>query len=213
MSDDLASASTAAPAPAAQPAPEVTNAAPPPPANPDGHGQIPEGNAKPTAPQEITYSLKSPEGMKVSEQGINHVLELAKAHGWDNDTAQDYLNSVAEQSRASVQRSLDAYQAQRKEWRASIQSDPELGGQNFERTVHRCGKLMQKIDPKGELRTFMNTSGIGDHPVVVRAFEQIARYLVPDDFVTGGSQSMAPKPISQRMGFNFKPLFSAGDKT
>lgn len=202
MSEETAAAPVAAStSEAAAPVPAPVAEAPAPQTQPQA------AQATDATPQPVSFELSAPEGLMLTDAGKAHIQELAKERGWDQQTAQDYADTVAEQARASVESSLQRYEQQRAEWRSQIQKDPELGGQNFERTVHRCGALMNKIDPKGELREYMNATGIGDNPVVVRAFENIARYLIPDDIATAGAPSKANAPLADRMGFNFKPRY------
>ena len=132
-------------------------------------------------------AIKNPEGFPLGQDILAQITEHAKAQGWTSEQAQQYADQVSGSAKAVLAKSMANLQAAQKQWVETIQKDPEIGGQNLERTLNRCKGLMDKIDGTGELREFMNVTGMGNHPVVVKAFERIARYLVPEEqIVTTG---------------------------
>ena len=93
----------------------------------------------------------------------------------------------------------EAYQAavtkQAQDWAASIKNDPEIGGENYDKSVASAIKVIQSFgDPA--LTELLNTSGLGNHPALFKFCHRISAAISEDKFVMPGSQTNAPKEMS-----------------
>lgn len=138
-------------------------------------GQQPkDGQAEATKPAPV--ELKVPEGVDLGKD----VLEALKAG--DPQKVVDAMAAERQQSDAE-------WAKQDQQWRSQVQSDPELGGANLDATALACRKAMAKYGSP-ELAKFLDDMGIGNHPVLVRAFARIGKAL-GEDTVAGTTTSTA----------------------
>lgn len=188
MPDETIAAPSGEPAtpPAAPAAPVVA-----PPALVAPTTQTPAGDvSRPVVPEK--YDFKAPEGYSFNDAGLAKFQEMARGLGMSQEQAQAHMDYFVGELTGTETRRTEAYQKQQEAWVTSIKADKELGGKAFDQTVSRCQKAMSVIDPSGELRKVVDAMGIGNHPVMVRAWARLGS-LMEDDAVDTGSGSSAPR--------------------
>jgi hypothetical protein len=158
---------SAAPPPAVDPAPPVTPA--------------PEGTP-PHAPE--TYALTLPEDAPFSVQSLE-----ARARA---------LHLTNEQAQAMVNHDVAELAAFKHTVRAALDADPVLGGANLPLTQTLGRRGLDAIFPPGtpgneKIRAFLNASGYGDDPDVIREFVRIGKTRTEDTPVAGGSLTTPTK--------------------
>ena len=109
-----------------------------------------------------------PEGFEVSEEALSQFKEIAKQHGLTQDAAQNLLNLHT----SILQSQAEAYAAQRAEWAATVKADPEIGGPKFQDTLAACRAAWSKFGSP-ELLQFLEESGLGNFPPLVKAFAKV----------------------------------------
>lgn len=108
----------------------------------------------------IDYStLSIPEAIK-SEGFVTSVRSLAEQHQMPVAAAQGVLDAIAAEAKASV----DGWAAQREAWRTELAADKDVGPQGM-------AHVKTWLDTYGsaELREMLTETGLGDHPLLVRA--------------------------------------------
>ncbi len=168
-------------APAAPTAP--TSEVPKTPA-PEG-GKDPASAASPPAPAG-ELALKLPEGME-SGPLLEGFKALAKDVGLDGPKAQKVVDLFV----AETQRADAAFTQLQAKWKAELAADPELGGANLPATQALSKKALARFGGEA-LATVLSDSGLGDHPVVVRAFAAIGKSLKEDSVATPGGPVTTP---------------------
>jgi hypothetical protein len=124
--------------------------------------------------------LQLPEGMSV-DQGL---LDEFKA------VASDAKLTAAERAQKSLdlavkhqQAMVDAHHARVNEWAESVKTDKELGGEKLPETLATARKAIDLGPP--ELKELLNSSGLGNHPAVVKWAYTVGKALSEDRFVRG----------------------------
>lgn len=108
----------------------------------------------------IDYSaLTVPEALK-SEGFVASVRGLAEQHQMPLAAAQGVLDAIAAEAKASA----DGWAAQREAWAAEAKADPAIGDQGL---AHAKTWLDTYGSP--ELREMLEQTGVGDHPLLLRA--------------------------------------------
>ncbi len=187
----------AAAAPAAEPATILTPAAETPKA---GETVLtpkePEKAPEPAAVIPDKYEFKLPNGVTLNPDLQAQFEEVAKAAKLTNEQAQKIVD-IEVKRLESVDSSLAA---ERKSWVEAVRNDKEIGGGNYEATVKEAQSGFNFVASKVEgLRDLMRETGLGDHPVFVKAFKEIGKAIGEDKTrgtssgAADSSESMADK--------------------
>lgn len=213
-----APAADAAPAPAAAPAAAPATDAPAAEAAPAGSllGDLakPEGDAPaegeaanaddaPAVPE--TYEFKLPEGVELDEKAAPMVQELFKELGLPQDKAQQVMDKLMEidQARQPTQEQIQQeYEEQaatlNKNWGEECRKLEGLGGENFNKSLETCSKVMTKFATP-ELRDFLTYSALGSNPEFFKFIHSIGSAMSQDTLEHGGAVSKGPRSIEERL--------------
>lgn len=150
------------------------------------------------AAEPVAYAIKDGEA-SFSHQAFE---EAARKHGLTNEAAQEVFATLAPKLRESAiqsfQQRIEKTQA---EWSQQVKADPELGGENLERTLGLVNTAIDKVlpDHAAELRKFLTESRATDHPLVVRLLAAVGKSFSQDSkFLRGSTGSTSQlDPVSR----------------
>lgn len=183
----------AAPA-ATDPKPEGDPAKPEDPAKPDD-GKTKDGKKEDPQGAPEAYKFKLPDGMEIDAEVLGEFTAFAKELNLPQDKAQKIVDFQAK----LAAKQADEYQAaalkQGQEWASQVKNDPELGGDNYEKSVASAVKVIQSFGDDG-LRDLLNNTGLGNHPALFKFCHRVSQAMSEDKFVMPGSQTAAPKEMS-----------------
>lgn len=134
---------------------------------PQGQEQekAPEGDAKPVVPE--TYEFKAPEGVALDEGAIAVFTPIFKEAGLTQDAAQKMVDTFA-----TFQAERAAKQAT--DWLEASKADKEIGGTKFAESSALAQVAFAKFATP-ELKEFVEASGLGNHPELLRMFVRIGK--------------------------------------
>lgn len=89
------------------------------------------------------------------------------------------------------------------QWRQMTADDPEIGGGRLQVSVARAQWALNRFDPDRVLGQWMEQSGLGNHPEVIRFFNRVAD-AVSDDSVVEGRVARSMPSLEERMYPNWK---------
>lgn len=146
------------------------------------------GEGKPTGAPEAYTDFTLPEGVDMDAGTLDAFKGLAKELNIPQEAAQKLIDLQT----ALATKQADAYQqavvAQSQKWAAEVKNDPELGGENYDKSVASAIKVIQSFgDPA--LTELLNDSGLGNHPALFKFCHRISAAISEDKFVMPGSQS------------------------
>ena len=149
------------------------------------------GTAKPseaTIPE--TYDLASviPEGFELDQTRMDSFTELAKESGLSQEKASKLAAYGIQLMQESAQAVQQEFSARVNTW--GEQAKTELGAE-FNNTVRLAAsgiEVMEKQIP--ELRTMLNETGAGNHPVMIKAMAMIGKMVAEDN----GSKLLGGQP-------------------
>ena len=162
---------------------------------PNGSEGTTSPDAKPTAAPapgaeaEVVYEFNLPEGVQFADGEVEQFKTVAKDLKLPKDAAQRILDIATkrEQDRA------EAFQTTVRGWEEATKADKELGkDENLaiaKKTVEAFGTP--------ELKAVLNSSGLGNHPEVVRMLLKIGRQISEDSIVGKGQGSNAPRDTAE----------------
>lgn len=134
-----------------------------------------------SAPAPADYELTLPEGFSADDETTAAFKALAAENGFSRETAQKLVD---------LQTGLMARHGQRQteitsQWARESRADKEFGGAAFDRSVGEARAAL-KAFASPELRAFLNDSGLGNHPELIRAFVRVGRAMAEDGRVAAG---------------------------
>lgn len=183
------------PAPTDAPAPKPDDAKPEDAGKSKDESKDADGKDKPTGAPEAYEDFTLPEGMEMDVEILGEFKNLAKELNIPQAKAQQLIDFQSQ----LASKQAEAYQAavtkQAQDWAASIKNDPEIGGENYDKSVASAIKVIQSFgDPA--LTELLNTSGLGNHPALFKFCHRISAAISEDKFVMPGSQTNAPKEMT-----------------
>jgi len=180
--------------PAVEPAPAVTPPVEPPAAEKPAETK-PQG-----APEK--YEFKYPEGYQVDDTALTEYSTAFKELGLTNEQAQRLVDMDAKRSAGSNEAAVAAQAKQVETWIGELKNDPQFGGAQFEANVGIANKALGAFGSP-ELTQFFKESGLGNHPLLVKAFHNIGKQMGEGSIHKTTSDQPAERSIAERMYPNY----------
>lgn len=134
---------------------------------------------KKNAPEQYEYTFEDAEQMDESVRDT--FSDLARELDISNDQANKVLGALAQKVNQRQQERVDEVKAQ---WAQSAKEDKEFGGEAFNENIAVAKKAMDKF-ASSALVQYMNESGLGNHPEIIRLFYKVGKSVSEDRFVSG----------------------------
>ncbi len=151
--------------------------------------------AKPAEAPAGELELKFPEGMQVDAKMLDGFKAIAKEAGLKPEAAQKIADLYAQQQSAQTKAAEEAMAATQQQWAEALQSDPEIGGAQFETTKALAQKVIRQFGTP-ELRSFLERTGLGNEPSLVKFVTKVGRAMSEDQI--GGTTKEADGPPSEQ---------------
>lgn len=164
-------------------------------ANPESTSGEP---AKPEGAPE-SYDFKSPEGVEYDPQVLGSFSEAARVANLTQDAAQKLLDTMAPKLAERTQAQVAAIHQQ---WIDTSRADKEFGGDKLTENLGVAKRALDRFS-NPEDREFLETTGLGNHPAIIRILFRAGRAISEDGYVAGSSGGRS----------NINPLSVLYDKT
>lgn len=128
----------------------------------------------------VTFELKLPNGVELDQAAADEFKAIVGDKALTESQRAQKIVDLAVKREAGR---IEAHQARINEWAESVKTDPELGGDKLPETLAVARKAVDLGPP--ELKEFLNASGLGNHPAVVRWAYTVGKALSEDRFVRG----------------------------
>jgi len=172
-----APAAAPAPAPAAQDAQQPNADAKPGDTTTDASKDGKPEDGKPADDKPVEYKFELPKDVPVDQASLDKFTEIAK----DLKLAPDAAQKVLDFEVARRQAEAEAYASTVKGWSDEVAKDKELGNPENQALARKA--VEQFGSP--ELKELLNSTGFGNHPVLVRAFLKIGKAISEDKVIVG----------------------------
>jgi hypothetical protein len=139
------------------------------------------------------YELKLADGLKVDPAIVEKTAATARTLGLSNEKAQDLLNFTAAEIAATQASELEsnspggtAYTARVQGWEQAALADPEIGGTvaKLNANVEQAKKVLGTFGDE-QIAKFLNETGFGSHPSVIKMFAKLGKGMSEGSFLTG----------------------------
>lgn len=167
------------------------------------------------APAPVYEAFKVPEGMTLDQERVTKFTELltkleldGKA---DHSTVQKFGQEAVDFHISEVQKATtalndlykQAWDRQKTEWKDTFLKDPEIGGNRFQSTVDAALNFIRThggtSDQQTEFRNLMETSGLGNHPAMIRMLANAGRAMSEGGPVPGQKPVPTAKSKTQTL--------------
>lgn len=151
------------------------------------------------------YDLKIPDDLSLNQAQIDKIAEISKKHGLSNEEAQGVADMTTGILKSYIAESETKHNQVIDSWKNEIKNDKEFGGDKLEKTLDMAHSVLKRFG-NADLRDFLNRSGIGNQPDMVRAFARIGEQFANDTLITGES-------IANQSPVNIADLFYGGSNS
>ena len=146
-------------------------------------------SAAPAQPQptaEPDYSFEMPEGIELDKSGVEEFTAIAKELNLPADAAKKLVDLEVKRVQAQQQ----AHSALVESWAEQVKADKELGGEKLQENLAVARKAIDEFGSP-ELKELLNSTGLGNHPEVVKLAFKIGKAISEDGFVRGQPKAAA----------------------
>jgi hypothetical protein len=119
--------------------------------------------------------VKLPEGVEADPT----LIEALKGAAKDSKGAQALLDTYVAAQAKAVEQQKTAWEQTQKTWVESLKTDKDFGGAQFDANLQTARKAVTRFGSP-ELKAFLDESGLGNHPEIVRTFARIGKAIAED---------------------------------
>lgn len=140
------------------------------------------------ADEPVAYDFKLPEGVELDGTAADKFKAIAAELKLPADGAQKVVDLYAGLKQAEA----EAFKNQVEAWGEEVKADKEIGGAKLDENLAAARKAVDTFAPPG-LKSLLNSTGLGNHPEMVRMFLNIGKQISEDGIVRGNSAEQKPK--------------------
>lgn len=142
-------------------------------------------------------AFTAPEGVVLADSVLEVAQQAFKDANLSQEKAQSLIDKLTPAIAQAQQEALDAaIQSQITDWVAAAKADEQIGGDKLAPALANANRVVDTFGSP-ELRDMLISSGLGNHPAVIKFCDAIFSKISPDTFVAaaprpGGKQSFYP---------------------
>lgn len=144
-------------------------------------------------PEDGKYTLAMPEGVEVDQEMIDALGPEFKDMGLTNAQAQKLADKFIEINTKRGETRMKDWGDTLEKWVADAKADKEIGGDKFDGNVKNAHRFLGAFGTPA-LREYLNASGGGNHPELIRVFAKAGALIREDNPAAGGAEG-AGKPV------------------
>ncbi|MEG1210212.1 MAG: peptidase [Leclercia sp.] len=133
------------------------------------------------------YEFQAGEGVELDTEALKDFEPVARDLNLTNEQAQKLVDAYPKILAGVQQRQAEAWQAQTEQWAADVKADKEIGGDKLTTNLSAAQRALDLFGTP-ELKEYLNTTGLGNHPDLVKAFVKIGKAMSEDGMVDGSNQ-------------------------
>lgn len=134
------------------------------------------------------YEFKAPEGGELDKEAIAQFEPIARELNLSQEQAQKLVDLYGSKVMPQLMKQqADTWQKQVADWGTAAKEDAEIGGDKFDGNLTRAKQAMDKFATP-QLREFLETTGMGNHPELIRVFVKVGAAMSEDSLVTSNEK-------------------------
>jgi hypothetical protein len=132
-----------------------------------------------TVPEDGKYDLKMPEGVEVDQAMLDQFAPTFKELGLTTKQAQALADKFIEAQTKQGDAQRETWAKMTGEWVDQAKADPEIGGAKWDATVKDASGIVKRFG-NDALRDYLNASGAGNHPEMIRFMAKVGAMIGED---------------------------------
>lgn len=137
-------------------------------------------------PDDGKYTLTMPEGVQLDQELLDELSPEFKAAGLTSRQAQALTDKfIAKQTERAKQQG-ETWGKTVAGWVDTAKKDPEIGGPKWDASVSDARRALNTLGTPA-LREYLEASGGGNHPELIRVFAKVGATLKEDNPAAGGA--------------------------
>lgn len=138
-------------------------------------------------PADGKYDLKMPDGVELDAELAEALGPDFKELGLTNAQAQKLVDRYIETQQKRMEGQGAAWAERIAGWVDTAKKDPEIGGDKWDASAASAQRAVKALGTP-ELREYLNASGGGNHPELIRFMSKVGSLIKEDDPATGGAE-------------------------
>lgn len=162
--------------------------------NTEGAEKKPEESEKKPDTKVEDYVFEMPKDIPYDKGILDKFTEVVKEFNLPKDQAQKLFEIGIENVKLSQEKHLQT----RAEWVNNIKTDKEFGGEKFNETIARAQRVLR--DPEigsTHLTQLLESTGLGDHPELIKLLARIDKKYGEDKTVEGKPSGTKYKSVAE----------------
>tara|TARA_R100000541_G_scaffold18999_1_gene28935 strand:+ start:2698 stop:3321 length:624 start_codon:yes stop_codon:yes gene_type:complete len=127
-----------------------------------------------------------PDDFDMNEDTLGEYHTFAKENNLTQEQAQRGVDMVAQMKQAEMNQWVE----QQKSWVDTAKQDAEYGGDKFEENIAVAVKARDSFGTS-EFNEMLDSSGLGNHPEMIRFLNRVGKAISEDSVVVGGNSTSA----------------------
>ncbi|MFA2493517.1 peptidase [Escherichia coli] len=132
------------------------------------------------------YEFKAAEGVELDTEALKDFEPVARELNLTNEQAQKLVDAYPKILAGVQQRQVEAWQKQTQDWAADVKADKEIGGDKLTGSLSKAQQALATFGTP-ELKQYLEETGLGNHPELVKAFVKIGKAMSEDNMVSAGN--------------------------
>lgn len=137
-------------------------------------------------PEDGKYEFTRPEGVELDTKLAEALMPEFKDLGLTQGQAQKLVERYTEAMQSKVAAQAETFASMVDGWATEAKADKEIGGDKWDATISNSQRAVKALGTP-ELRDYLNTSGGGNHPELIRFMSKVGA-LIGEDVPAGGGE-------------------------
>ncbi|OFC63282.1 peptidase [Candidatus Erwinia dacicola] len=133
------------------------------------------------------YEFTAGEGVELDAEALKDFEPVARELNLTNEQAQKLVDAYPKILAGVQQRQAEAWQKQTEGWAETVKADKEIGGDKLTANLSAAQRALDQFGTP-ELKEYLNATGLGNHPDLVKTFVKIGKAMSEDGMVDGSNQ-------------------------
>ncbi|ROU17799.1 peptidase [Kluyvera ascorbata] len=157
------------------------------PADGDKSSQKPDDKEQKHEGAPEKYEFTAGEGVELDAEALKDFEPVARDLNLTNEQAQKLVDAYPKILAGVQQRQAEAWQKQTEGWAETVKADKEIGGDKLTANLSAAQRALDQFGTP-ELKEYLNSTGLGNHPDLVKTFVKIGKAMSEDGMVDGSNQ-------------------------
>lgn len=155
------------------------------------------GETPPVPGQKLEeFKFKLPENALIDAASVEKIASFAKERGLSQEQAQALLERDDANAKAQEQSQQDQLKAQSQQWVKDVLADKEIGGIDAKKNVALAHRVIERFATPVLIEQLRST-GLGNHPELLRVFVNIGKLMTDDQLVLGTGSPKLEKSTAE----------------